>query len=144
MLTNKDKIYLIESVLQNLEEGGTLLRIARAAAPTLRKVYNVGIDKALGAGITGIGGGVAGYLSSLFNKSEQNDNVNNDTNLQSPPPQPRRFRLIGNWNTPPETPPSQPRRFRLIGNWTTPPQQPNSTTTANLQKTPMDKRVYKT
>ena len=130
MLTNKDKIYLIESVLQNLEEGGTLLRIARAAAPALRKVYNVGIDKTLGAGITGIGGGVAGYLSSLFNKSEQNDSVNNDTNLQSPPT------------------PSQPRRFRLIGHWTTPPEtsprQPNSTITSNLQKMPVDKRIYKT
>lgn len=86
MLTTKDKIYLIESVLQSLEEGGTLLRIARAAAPTLRKVYNIGIDKALDAGITGIGGGAAGYLSSLFNKSVQNNNVNNDTNLQPSPP----------------------------------------------------------
>lgn len=43
------------------------------------------------------------------------------------PPQPRRFRLIGHWTTPPETS----------------PQQPNSTTTVNLQKTPIDKRVYK-
>ena len=40
MLTNKDKKYLIEGVLENLEEAGALRNLAKYAVPTIKNLIN--------------------------------------------------------------------------------------------------------
>ena len=78
MLTNKDKQYLIESVLQNLEEAGALRNLAKYAVPTVEKLinklpYKKYIPHATAAGLGIPTGNILHYL--FFKKNSQEDPV---------------------------------------------------------------------